>query len=179
MGVPELEQIRGVDALGRLEYTSPEKLLSIAVNGGYKLTEPYLGGPNLDLYAIGGDAQLLVGGFRLVVESIAAQDPRPPAPPPPMGRTPWAYVVMGWATYDLRPAEWITLQPVVVGEWVDTDDEVEGDEAARAVLGFNLLFFADRLRVMPQVEVVRPLGTVEARSQVKRETYYLMLSMQY
>jgi hypothetical protein len=176
--VKELEQIRGVDVLGRLEY-SPGKTFSIAVNGGYKNTEPYLNGPNLSLYAFGGDAQLRVGGLRLVLESMLAQNPRPPTPPPVMGRTPFAYVVTGYAAYDIRPAPWIALQPVVAGEWVDTDGEVKGDEAVRGVLGFNFLFWEDRLHVMPQVEVVRPLGEVGPRSEVKRETYYLLLSTEF
>jgi hypothetical protein len=66
-----------------------------------------------------------------------------------------------------------------VGEWTDTDGDISQDEAVRALGGLNFLFFDEALRVMPQVEVVRPLGEVTLRSHVKRETYYLMVSTEF
>ena len=38
------------------------------------------------------------------------------------------------------------------------------------------VLFGEHLRVMPQVEVVRPLGTTSFRSQPERESYYLLVS---
>jgi hypothetical protein len=178
MDVPDLEQQRGFDALGRVEY-QPTEWLSIALNGGHKIMEPYVGGPNLDLNAFGGDIRVRTGGFYMVLESIAAQNPRPTPPPPQAGRTPFAWVVMGYATYDIALADWVTFQPTLVGEWTDTDGDISQDEAVRALGGLNFLFFDEALRVMPQVEVVRPLGEVTLRSHVKRETYYLMLSTEF
>lgn len=169
------EQLRGVDVLGRVEY-APARWLEIAVNGGYKNTEPYLNGPSVDLLAVGGDVRIRAGGFRLVVDVIGAQNARPPVPPDSRGRTPYALGVNGYATYEIGLGLRAALQPVIVGEWADTDLELSRDETVRAVAGLNLLLFDGAYRVMPQVELVRPLGEVGARSQVKRETYTLMLS---
>jgi hypothetical protein len=170
-----VEQIRGVDVLGRVEY-EPTEWLSVAINGGYKNTEPYLNGPNLSLLAFGGDVRIRSGGFRMVLDSIGAQNPRPPLPPDSRGRKPFALGLNGYATYDIPLGNGAALQPTLAGEWADTDLDLAEDETVRGLGGLNLLLFAGAYRVMPQVEIVRPLGEVSARSQVKRETYYLLLT---
>jgi hypothetical protein len=175
MGRRRPEQIRGVDVLGRVEY-EPTEWLSVAVNGGYKNTEPYLNGPNLSLLAVGGDVRVRAGGLRVVVESIYAQNPRPPVPPDSRGRKPFALGLNGYATYDIPLGMRAALQPMLAGEWADTDLDLGEDETVRGVGGLNLLLFDGAYRVMPQVEIVRPLGEVSARSQVKRETYYILLT---
>ena len=168
------EQIRGADVLGRLEY-EPVQWLSIAVNGGYKNTEPYLNGPNLSLLAVGGDVRVRTGGLRIVIDSVYAQNPRPPVPPDSRGREPFALGVNGYATYDIPLGMRAALQPVLAGEWVDTDVDLGEDETLRGLGGLNLLLFDGAYKVMPQVEIVRPLNEISARSQVKRETYYILL----
>jgi hypothetical protein len=111
-----------------------------------------------------------------VLEAIGAQNPRPPVPPDSRGRTPFALGVNGYATYDIALGNRATLQPVIAGEWVDTDLDLAEDERVRGLGGINLLLFDRAYRIMPQVEIVRPLGAVSARSDVKRETYYVLLS---
>jgi hypothetical protein len=169
------EQIRGVDVLGRIEW-EPSENLSIAINGGYKNTEPYLNGPNRSLLAFGGDVRVRGGGFQLIIESIGAQNTRPPVPPDARGRSPFALGINGYATYDIELGQRAALQPMIAGEFVDTDLDLEEDEALRGVGGLNLLLFDGAYRVMPQVEIVRPLGEVSQRSYVKRETYYILLT---
>lgn len=177
IGKRRAERIRGADVLGRVE-VEPVEWLAIAVNGGYKNTEPYLNGPNLSLLAAGGDVRIRAAGFRMVLDAIAAQNPRPPVPPDSRGRKPFALGLNGYATYDFDLGRRVVLQPVLAGEWVDTDLDLGEDETARGLGGLNVLLFDGAYRIMPQVEIVRPLGQVSARSQVKRETYYLMLSVE-
>jgi hypothetical protein len=175
IGTRQIEQVRGADVLGRLEY-EPAEWLSVAINGGYKNTEPYVNGPNLSLLAAGGDMRIRAGGFRMVLEAIGAQNPRPPVPPDSRGRTPFAFGLNGYATYDIALGNRAALQPVVAGEWVDTDLDIGEDETARGLGGLNLLLFDGAYRILPQVEIVRPLGDVGPRSQVKRETYSIVLT---
>jgi hypothetical protein len=174
INVSALEQIRGADFLGRIEY-EPTEWLSFGVNGGHKDTEPYVNGPNRGLVAFGGDARVRVSGLNLVLESMAAQNPAPPLPRPAGERAPFAAVVLGYATYDFALTDGLSLQPTLAGEWLDTDIEFSQDEVLRTVLGINLLAFDGALRLMPQVEIIRPLHHVGARSHVKSETYYLVL----
>jgi hypothetical protein len=69
------------------------------------------------------------------------------------------------------------LQPVVFGEWVDADIRYNESEAVRVVAGLNLLW-RKYLRVLPQVELVRPVSPVGAGTPwVESETYYIMLSV--
>jgi hypothetical protein len=175
IGRRRIEQIRGADVLGRLEY-EPSEWLSVAINGGYKNTEPYLNGPNLSLLAAGGDVRIRAAGLRMVLEAIGAQNPRPPVPPDSRGRKPYALGLNGYATYEIALGQRAALQPVVAGEWVDTDLELGEDETLRGLGGLNVLLFDGAYRIMPQVEIVRPLGEVSSRSQVKRETYYILLT---
>jgi hypothetical protein len=175
IGTRRIEQIRGADVLGRVEY-EPTEWLSVAINGGYKNTEPYLNGPNLSLLAAGGDVRIRAGGLRVVLEAIGAQNPRPPVPPDSRGRKPYALGLNGYATYDIALGKRAALQPVLAGEWADTDLDLGEDETMRGLGGINVLLFDGAYRIMPQVEIVRPLGEVSARSQVKRETYHVMLT---
>ena len=173
--VDDLQRLRGVDLLARVEYR-PLRSLSIGINGGHKTREARVDGPNLSMFGVGGDVKLALGDFTAVVEVLAAQNPFPPAPPLVADRSPWALVTMGYATYDLRLSNEATLQPVLATEWVDTDLDVSEDEALRMLAGVNLLWLED-LRIMPRVEIVRPLGSVGARSYVASETYSLVVSM--
>jgi hypothetical protein len=175
--VSDSELIRGVDTLGRVEY-EPTDWLSIALNGGYKRTELYADGPNLNMFAFGGDLRVHVDGLRVVLESIAAQNAFPPSPPPADGRTPFAANAMAYATYDIGLGHHVIMQPTLVGEWYDSDTEYSGDQTLRGVLGLNFLFFDQRYRVLPQIEIVRPIGDDPQRNLVKAERYYVLLSVQ-
>jgi hypothetical protein len=47
------------------------------------------------------------------------------------------------------------------------------------VLGAALTFKEHLVRVLPQVEVIRPLGTITARSETGEENYYLLVSAEF
>jgi hypothetical protein len=175
--VSHIDQIRGVDLLARLEY-EPFDWLEVAIDGGHKITERFADGPNLQLSAVGGDVLFKVAALRVVLESTFAQNPRPPAPPSQEGRTPFAAYALAYATYDIPLTEALVLQPIALGEWADTDLDVSQDETLRAVLGVNLVAWKGLFRVLPQVELIRPLGDVTVRSQLETTTFYLLLSLQ-
>jgi hypothetical protein len=175
--VSHIDQIRGADLLARVEY-EPLDWLEVAIHGGHKITEQFADGPNVQLSAVGGDVLLKVAALRIVLESTFGQNPRPPAPPSQQGRTPFAAYALAYATYDIALTDALVLQPVVVGEWADTDLDVSEDETLRAVLGVNLVAWQGLFRVLPQVELIRPLGDVSVRSQLETTTLYLLLSLQ-
>jgi hypothetical protein len=175
--VSRVDQIRGIDLLARVEY-EPVDWLEVALHGGHKITEQFADGPNVQLSAIGGDVLLRAAGLRVVLESTFAQNPRPPSPPSQEGRTPFAAYALAYATYDIPLTQVLVLQPVVVGEWSDTDLDLSEDETVRAVLGVNLVAWQGLFRVLPQVELIRPLGDVTVRSQLETTTFYLLLSLQ-
>jgi hypothetical protein len=173
--VAESARIGGADALGRVEY-APLAWLSVGLNGGYKRTEEYAGGPDLDMFAFGGDARVHAGPVRVVLESTAAQTASPP--PGSSKRNPFAANAMGYTTYDLSIAPDVVLQPTLLGEWYDADTADSGDQALRGVLGVNLLLFDRRYRVLPQVEIVRTLDDDDDADEalVELERYYVLLS---
>jgi hypothetical protein len=83
---------------------------------------------------------------------------------------------LGYATYDIKLTSTLTLGPVGVIEWMDPDTEYGRDERVRAVLGLVLGYRDSLLRLMPQVEVTRPIGSASARGEVASESYYLLLA---
>lgn len=175
--VPRLEQRRGLDALGRLAL-SPIKPLTFAINGGHKLVEARAGGPNLSLFAVGGDVQWKKRGLRIVLEAMAAQNPFPPTPPTNAdARTPWALNLMGIASYAIDLGGDLDLQPTVAADWVDTDLQVDEDTSLRVLVACNLRW-RKTVRLMPQVALIRPLGAVGARSRVAQEVYRLAISVE-
>lgn len=175
--VDEAARLRGIDLLARVEFEALS-WLEIAVDGGHKFTEVNAEGPNENLSAVGADALLQFGALRCVLEARLAQNPQPPTPPSNVGRTPFALSLLGYATYDIAFTKKFALQPVVVLEHLDTDRNLSEDETLRAVAGLNLLFWHSTLRLLPQVEVIRPIGDTSARSQGTQTTYYLLLSLQ-
>jgi hypothetical protein len=163
-------QLEGVDALGRLVY-APWDWLSLGINGGYKRTER-ADGTKTDVGAMGGDVRVRAKGFYLSAEAIAGQDHQLAD-----HEDPFAVGVLGYASYDVDLPKKFVLQPVVFGEWVDADTRYTQSEAVRVVAGLNLLW-SKYLRVLPQVELIRPMGPVgEGTPWVESETYYLMLSV--
>ena len=177
IGLGFLEQTRGVDVLGRVEFR-PFKGLWLAVNGGHKIMEPFPDGPNLGLSGVGADAQLKLGRFRLTLETLAGQNPFAPEPPDSENRTPWAMNVLGYGTYMFDLGGDFALQPTLLGEWFDTDLEVSQDEALRLQAGCNLLWREETVRLMPQVTFYLPLGNVRGRSYVQSESYTLVVSVE-
>ncbi|MEE9382232.1 MAG: porin [Nannocystaceae bacterium] len=163
----------GVDAIARIEY-EPTNWLSLGANGGYKNLEN-AAQDRLSVFAGGGDLRLRVGDLYAAAEFDAAQDW---TYDPQQREAPWTLGAVGYVNYNFHVSESTTLQPIVVAEWADSDTSFLQSESLRVVLGFNLLW-TDNLRVMPQIELVRPLGTVSEYSRwVQEETYSLLLSLQ-
>jgi hypothetical protein len=168
--------VEGADVIVRAEY-KPLSFLELGLGAAHKWTERFEDGPNLSLNGVSVDVATEIDGFYAAVEGSATQNPNPP---PVSGdaslRTPWAVGVIGYAGYyaELIPA--LLLGPVGVFEWTDTDTSYGQDESVRAVLGMSLTFHGEALRVMPQVEVIRPVGKVGARSEVAAENYYVLVS---
>lgn len=169
--------IEGVDVIARIVY-DPLAWLSLGLNAMHKWTERFADGPNISLHAVGVDARLELGQLEVVLEADAAQNPNPPpiADASNTARTPWALGVIAYADYAFKVSKKWTLGPVVVVEWMDTDTEYEKDERVRAVGGLSWNYKKNLLRVMPQVEITRPLGGADVRGEVARETFYLLVS---
>ena len=156
----------GVDVIGRLVY-SPCDALSIGISGGHKLRERVGSNERLNTDAVGGDIRFRFGGLYTSLEAMVAQLPDEEG-------VPFAYGILGYANYHLVLSDDWTLQPTVFGEYADANAEYRQSEAIRAVFGVNLLW-KEGLRIMPQVELVRPRGDHNPWWNAK-ETYYLMLS---
>jgi hypothetical protein len=171
--------IRGLDTQARLQLRIV-KGVTVGAHGGEKRSERFENGPDLRLYGAGGDLRLRFKPVRVLVEFDAAQNPNPP---PVSGNTdlrePFALGAITFVQVDFELGGDLVLQPVLVAEWLDTDSEYAGDETFRAVIGLNVLPDDGLIRVLPQLEIVRPLGDVVAsRSAVASETFYVMLSME-
>ena len=173
--VPLQSPSQGIDVLARVTY-KPVKAFGVGLNGGYKYIKPLVG-DRQHLSAVGVDAEVKASGLRLLLEGNLAQNPNPP---PVMAAqrepNPFALGVLALASYELPLSESVALQPAIFAEWLDTDLDFSQDEAARLVLGVNLLAWDGMLRLMPQVELVRPLGEVGPRSRVASETVALMVT---
>jgi hypothetical protein len=165
-------EANGVDALARVEW-QPSDALSLGINGGHKFrVEP---GEDVQANAAGIDARLHTGALDLLADAILAQLPAATGAAASTDK-PWAYGLVALGTYDIALGAPWTLQPVLSFEYADADAEVSQTEAVRVVAGLNLLS-SDGLRVMPQVELVRPLGTVSAQNPWEAgERYYVMLT---
>jgi len=164
------QQLEGVDALGRVVY-EPWDWLSVGINGGYKRTER-ADSSKADVAAMGGDIRVRAKGFFVSAEAIAGQDHQLAD-----HSDPFAVGVLGYASYDVDLPKKLVLQPVVLGEWVDADTRYTQSEAVRVVAGLNLLW-SKYLRILPQVELIRPVSPVgEGTPWVESETYYIMLSV--
>jgi Phosphate-selective porin O and P len=168
--------IEGADVIARFEY-EPVSALKLGLGAAHKWTERFENGPNLSLNAASVDVAVEASGFYAAIEATAAQNPNPPAlATRATPRTAMALGVIGYVGYYAQLAPELRVGPIGVFEWMDTDSTYGQDERVRGVLGASLTFQESRLRVMPQVEVVRPLGTVSARSEIAEENYYLLVS---
>lgn len=169
--------IEGVDLIARIVY-DPTPWISFGLNALHKWTERFADGPNISVHAVGADVRAEFDKLTVTVEFDAAQNPNPPpvANAVAMARTPWALGAIAYADYTFKLSKKWTLAPVVVLEWMDTDTEYERDERVRAVGGLSWNYRKNALRIMPQVEITRPLGDADARGEVASETYYLLVS---
>jgi hypothetical protein len=163
-------RVEGVDVHARVTY-EPIRQISVGANGASKTVEDP-GDPTGSLvsaWAYGADARLHVGTLYAAVEGYAGQDYR-------IADRPSAGGVVGYVSVDIPLASDWALQPVVLGEWADANLNVSQSEAGRLVLGLNVLW-PPAVRILPQVEIVRPLGSGAATNPwLERETYYVMVT---
>jgi hypothetical protein len=162
---------RGVDVLARMAVT-PVKQVSIGVNGGYKRIE-HADLSKADVFAGGADIRIKVAGFYFAAEGLAGQDHR-------IETDPFAAGITGYARYDFELPDGFVIQPIVFGELVDADLHVRTNEAVRALGGVNLIW-REKVRLMPQVQVVRSFDDQVdgvANPFVAGETFWLMLSVE-
>lgn len=162
----------GVDAIARLEW-EPADSVELGVSFGHKLE--VRAGHDYNGNAATLDAALDLAGLRVALDAVIAELTTFESQEVD---APIAYGLVGYATYQIPLAGEFALEPVLLGEYADADSEFSRTEAVRMVVGCNLRL-ADRLRVMPQVELVRPLGTAAAVNPwLASETYYLMFVAQ-
>jgi hypothetical protein len=169
-------EANGVDALARVEWDASDAL-ALGVGGGHKLK--VRAGDDTHANALGVDARLRTGNLFLLVDVLAAELPDGGAQGTTAdAATPWAYGAVAYASYDLALRSPWVLQPVLLFEYADADADFSNTEAVRAIAGLNLIW-NEFLRVMPQVELTRPVGgTSSLHPWPAGETYYLMLSAQ-
>ena len=74
-------------------------------------------------------------------------------------RDPLAIGVTAYAAYGFPMMPGWVIEPVIFMEWADADRDYTRTEAVRAMGGANLLW-GDHLRLMAQLEIVEPLGSV-------------------
>jgi hypothetical protein len=162
----------GVDAIARLEW-EPADIVELGVSFGHKLE--MRAGAEHNGNAASLDAALDVAGLRVALDAVLAQLTTQATEEVD---APLAYGIVGHATYQIPLGGELALEPVLLGEYADADSEFSKTEAVRVIIGCNLRM-ADRLRVMPQVEIVRPIGTAATINPWSSgETYYLMMTAQ-
>lgn len=159
---------RGVDVFARLTY-DPFKWLSVGVAGGYKtvtLTER-------TIRAAAGTLDLEVthkGLYALAAAQFAEL--------PFEAGTPGSFSWVGLLSYDIPLSPDLVLQPAAFFEYADAHAKYLQTEAVRVVGGTNVILF-EQLRIMPQLEVVNPLGQVsEFNPWAAKTAYYLLLSLE-
>lgn len=155
----------GFDVHARLTY-DPTAWLSFGANGAYKSIQDPLAdeaacratwsrGPacRRSVYAAGGDLALDIEGVYASVEVNLAQDWLNAE------GSPWMLGTLGYASYEIPIDERTRLQPVVFGEYVDANLSYAESEAIRVGTSFNILW-TKHLRIIPQLEMVKPLAPV-------------------
>lgn len=177
-------RVDGINLNARLEYDLFD-WLELGANYVYQRREDasstddeMIGG-----HAFGGDLRLDPAGLYLVVDAYVADELRFGSQPVTsivnqLGTEFKAAAVSSFATYDIPLSEHYILQPVAFVEWADRSLEYSGSEAMRYVFGVNALWRQEYLRVMPQVEIIRPAGDIARALWHKSETYYLLISGQ-
>ncbi len=144
----------GVDLLARIEWDVNDAL-EVGGGGGAKWTEDALG-KRTRVMAGGLDARFRYEGLETMAELLLGQRAAVVDQPLSMG-------LIGAVSYVVPLSKNVRLQPTLFGEWTDADIEYSGDDAVRVAIGANVLW-KKSFRVMPQVELIRPLGTVTERN---------------
>ncbi len=174
----------GVDVHARLTY-DPTKWFSIAANGAFKLIQDALADEDVcqstwkraascrrEVFAAGGDVAFDYKDFFASAELNLAQDWLY------ADSSPWMLGALGYASYDIEVGKRTRLQPVVFGEYIDSNLTYGESEAVRAGGAFNVLW-TKRLRIMPQVEFVKPLAPVTSFNRfTARQTYGVWVAVQ-
>ncbi len=159
---------KGIDVLGRVTY-NPLRWLSLGVGGGHKSVE--LANQQVQTNAGTFDVEIKHSGFYFMTEAQLAQlafelD------------TPTGFGFVALTSYDIKLTKNYTLQPALFGEYADAHSEFTETEAIRTVAGINSVLF-EQLRIMPQVELIRPLGDVSALNPWLNTTaFYLLVSLE-
>ncbi len=159
---------RGVDLHGRLEWDATDAL-EIGLGAAHKVFRLGEADPNRASNALGVDARFQLGELYVLVDGMFAQDAR-------FNNRPNAGSVAAFASYDVSLGKGFALQPVVFGEWTDSNLEFSESEVTRIVAGLNLLWREQTFRIMPQVEIVRPLTPGDDTVWTEKESYYVMFS---
>jgi hypothetical protein len=174
----------GFDAHARLTY-DPTSWFSIGGGGAYKSVQQPLAdeaacratwerGPECrrNVFAAGGDVALNLEGVYASVEVNLAQDWLY------ADSSPWVLGALAYTSYEIEVGKQTRLQPVLFGEYVDSNMSFSESEAVRAGAAFNLLW-TKYLRIIPQVEFVKPLAPVTSFNRfVVRQVYGLWIAVQ-
>jgi hypothetical protein len=174
----------GVDVHARLTY-DPVRWLSLGAGGAFKRVQDPLADEGAcraswkrdascrrNVFAGSGDLAITVQRFYMGFETNLAQDWLYAE------SSPWILGALGYASYDIPVGSRTRLQPVLFGEYIDTNLSYSQSEAARAGGAFNVLW-TKRLRIIPQVEFVIPLRPVTAFNRfVARQVYGLWIAVQ-
>jgi hypothetical protein len=171
----------GADLHARIAY-EPTPSLELGVAGVHKVQENNLT-PRADYIAGNGagvDLRLSTSKFELLVDALIGENLGALGLLEPDARAVRNYAASfsGLATYDVALADDWELQPVVFGEWVDSNLEYSRSEAVRVVVGLNGLWRKDRFRVLPQFELIEPLDPNSETIWPSRQTFYVMFSGQ-
>ena len=174
----------GVDVHARLVY-DPTHWLSFGANGAFKNIQDALANEELcratwkrgpdcrrNVFAAGGDVAFDPGNFYASVEVNLAQDWLY------ADFSPWMLGALGYASYDIEVGKKTRLQPVLFGEYVDSNMTYGESEAVRAGGAFNVLW-TKHLRIIPQIEFVEPLPPVTSFNRfTSRKTFGLWIALQ-
>jgi hypothetical protein len=163
---------RGVDFHGRIELEAAE-WLEFGLGGVHKISDD--GTLTRSFFAndaASADFQIETGGLEIVVDGMLSKawhrvDSRPTSG-----------ALAGLVSHKLTLSDTSELQPVLFGEWADSDLEFSQSEAIRVVAGLNWLWRDRTIRVMPQVEFVRPIDPTATNLWPASDAFYVMFSGQ-
>jgi len=164
-------EARGAGGNARVEWeVVPE--LTLGADYGCRLIV-HSPGEDDHSHGAGLDAKLETGPLAVLFDARLAQVRSTAS-----SSSPVAYGLVAYASYDIELDRELLLQPVLLAEYVDGGTDFSRNEAARGVLGLNLIV-TDGLRVMPQVELVRSVRAASLESPwTNSERYYVLLSAQ-
>lgn len=174
----------GVDLHARLTW-DPNTWLSLGASGAFKSVQDPLADESScrstwtrepecrrKVFGSGADVVIKTKALYLSVEANLAQDWRS------VDNSPWMLGSVAYASYDFELGDDFRIQPVVLGEYIDTNLSFAENEAVRAVAGVNVLW-KKRLRIMPQAAFVMPIAPVTAFNNfVESQIYGLWVAVQ-